>query len=163
MYKVSEIAEMLSVEKVKIFEALIVHDEVLNPYVIKERHLSYLTDDGVKELEKLIFGIEPEIEEVLDLEPDDEVYEVEVDHLDEFISKNENKKNDLKNEIIDLKRQINQLDKELRMKDEAIHQYQDIFEEDQNWIINIESKIEEERSLLQVEDKKSGFFNRLKK
>jgi len=165
MYKVSEIAEMLAVEKVKIFEALIVHDEILNPYVVKERHLSYLTDEGVKELEKIIFGIEPEIEESYQVIDEEEPIELENDHLDDFIKKNEEKKKDLKNQIIDLKRQINSLDKDLRMKDEAILHYQSIFEDDMKWILDIESKIQKEReSINQDQDeKKNGFFNRLMK
>lgn len=165
MYKVSEVAEMLAVEKVKIFEALIVHDEILNPYVVKERHLSYLTDDGVKELERIIFGIEPEIEETYQVEIEEEEIEVENDHLDDFIKKNEEKKKALKNQIIDLKRQINLLDKELRMKDEAILHYQSIFEDDMKWILDIESRIQKERESINIEvdDKKHGFFNRLMK
>jgi len=163
MYKISEVAEMLSIEKVKIFEALIVHDEVLSPFVIKERHLSYITEDGVKELERLVFGIVAEtedeyIEETVSVEVNDEV-----DHLDEFIDKTIRKKEILKNEIIDLKRQINILDKELRMKDEAIQHYQNIFEDDINWMMSIDKKIEEEISSLKVEEKKPGFFNKLMK
>lgn len=163
MYKVSEIAEMLAVEKVKIFEALIVHDEILNPYVVKERHLSYLTDEGVKALEKIIFGIEPEIEESYQEVLVEELIETETDHLDDFILKNENKKKALKNQIIELKREINILDKDLRMKDQAILHYQNIFEEDMKWIMDIENKIQLVRESLDHDDKKNGFFNRLKK
>lgn len=166
MYKVSEVAEMLAIEKVKIFEALIVHDEVLSPHVVKERHLSYITEDGVKELERLIFGIEPELEEkiIVEVQEDDET--LDNDYLDEYINRNSQKKDELKKEIIDLKRQINLLDKELRMKDEAILHYQNIFEEDLKWILDIETKIQHERSLLKaepVEEKKNGFFGLLKK
>jgi hypothetical protein len=93
----------------------------------------------------------------------EEKCEAEVDHLDEFILKIEKKKEDSKNEIIELKRQINLLDKELRLKDEAILHYQDIFIEDQNWILDIESKIEKERNLLKMDDRKNGFFNRIRK
>jgi hypothetical protein len=86
-----------------------------------------------------------------------------MDRLDEFIQKSHEKKDLLKNEIIDLKRQVNMLDKELRMKDEAIIHYQGIFEEDMQWIMTIEKKIELEREKLKTDEKKSGFFNRLKK
>ncbi|MCH4891243.1 hypothetical protein EZV73_26975 [Acidaminobacter sp. JC074] len=163
MYKISEVAEMLSIEKVKIFEALIVHDEVLSPFVIKERHLSYITEDGVKELERLVFGIVAETEEEYIEESVAEEASEETDHLDEFIEKTIRKKEVLRNEIIDLKRQINMLDKELRMKDEAIQHYQNIFEDDINWMMSIDKKIEEEISTLKVEEKKSGFFNKLMK
>lgn len=163
MYKISEVAEMLSVEKVKIFETLIVHDEILSPYVVKERHLSYVTEDGVKELERIIFGREPIIEDVEVIDENIDDVEFEMDRLDEFIQKSHEKKDLLKNEIIDLKRQVNMLDKELRMKDEAIIHYQGIFEEDMQWIMTIEKKIELEREKLKTDEKKSGFFNRLKK
>lgn len=176
MYKISEVAEMLEIEKVKVFEALIVHDDVLSPFVIKERHLSYITEDGVKKLEKVLFGIEPEIEEDIiiveekekekdDEEDDDEIDIVfEEDHLDQFIKRNEDKKNQLRNEIIDLKRQINTLDKELRMKDDAIIHYLKLFSEDLKWI----NQLEEKNTLTKTEvsyeeEKKSSFFNRLKK
>jgi hypothetical protein len=49
------------------------------------------------------------------------------------------------------------------LKDEAILHYQDIFIEDQNWILDIESKIEKERNLLKMDDRKNGFFNRIRK
>lgn len=164
MYKVSEVAEMLAVEKVKIFEALIVHDHVLSPYVTKERHLSYFSEEGVKELEKILFGIEEELESNLPIEEVEYIVENEPDYLDDFINKNSLKKDQLRKEIIDLKREINSLDKELRLKDEAILHYQSIFEEDLNWINKIEKKIQFERQQLQeVEEKKSGFFNLLKK
>ncbi len=163
MYKISEVAEMLSIEKVKIFEALIVHDNILSPYVIKERHLSYITEDGVKELERIVFGTDPVIEETEIEENLEEIIDDETDHLDEFVEKSINKKELLKNEIIDLKRQINMLDKELRMKDDAIQHYQDIFQEDINWVMSINKKIEEETSQLKSDDKKSGFFNKLMK
>ena len=163
MYKISEVAEMLSIEKVKIFEALIVHDNILSPYVIKERHLSYITEDGVKELERIVFGIDPIIEEIEIEENLEEIVDDGTDHLDEFVEKSINKKELLKNEIIDLKRQINMLDKELRMKDDAIQHYQDIFQEDINWVMSIDKKIEQEVSQFKHEDRKSGFFNKLMK
>jgi len=164
MYKISEVAEMLAIEKVKIFEALIVHDEVLSPFVIKERHLSYITEDGIKKLEKLLFGIEPELEENIVIEEDEIEVIFEEDHLDQFVKRNEDKKNQLRNEIIDLKRQINILDKELRMKDDAILHYQNIFNDDLKWI----NQLEEKNALIKTEltyeeEKKNSFFNRLKK
>lgn len=163
MYKVSEVAEMLSIEKVKIFEALIIHDDVLSPYVIKKRHISFLTEDGVRKLEKIIYGtVEVKKEEVENVEPIEPIT-IEEDYLEESINKVNEKKDQLKNEIIDLKRQINNLDKELRMKDEAILHYQGIFEEDIQWILEIEKKIEEKRQLLTPNEKKSTFFSLLKK
>jgi len=164
MYKISEVAEMLAVEKVKIFEALIVHDEILSPYVIKERHLSYITEDGVKTLEKILFGIEPELETNIIVEETEIEVVFEEDHLDQFVRRNDEKKHIFKTEIVDLKRQINILDKEIRFKDEAIIRYQEIFSDDLNWM----AKFEEKSVLTKTEeiiepDKKNSFFNRLKK
>jgi len=164
MYKISEVAEMLAVEKVKIVEALIVHDEILSSYVTKERHLSYITDDGIKILEKVLFGIEPELEENIDVEDDEVEVVFEEDHLDQFVKRNEDKKDALKNEVIDLKRQINLLDKEIRLKDEAIIHYQEIFNDDLKWFIKLEEKNLLEKTEEPIElDKKNSFFNRLKK
>jgi len=137
----------------------------LSPFVIKERHLSYITEDGVKNLEKLLFGIEHELEEnniTVEEEEIDIIFEE--DHLDQFVKRNEDKKNHLRNEIIDLKRQINTLDKELRMKDDAIIHYQKLFSDDIKWI----NQLEEKNALTKIEfsyeeEKKSSFFNRLKK
>lgn len=163
MYKISEVSELLAIEKVKIFEALIVHDDILSPFVIKERHLSYITEEGVKKLEKLLFGLEPEKEENIVVEEEIEVI-FEEDHLDQFVKRNEDKKNQLRNEIIDLKRQINTLDNALRIKDDAIIHYQKLFSEDLKWI----NQLEEKNALTKTEfsyeeEKKSSFFNRLKK
>lgn len=167
MYKVSEVAEMLAVEKVKIFEALIVHDELLSPFVIKERHLSYITEDGVRTLEKILFGIEAELEDntiVEEVEIEVVFEEDHLDHLDQFIRRNDEKKNLYKNEIIDLKRQINILDKEMRLKDEAISRYQEIFSDDLKWMAKFEVKsVLTKTENVNEFEKKNSFFNRLKK
>lgn len=159
MYKVSEVAEMLSIEKVKIFEAMIVHAETLTPYTVKERHLSYISDDGVRVLEQLIFGtFQEEVEEVTS-EID---YVMEEDQLDQFIKRNEDKKSELQNDIIELKRVINLLDKELRKQGGAILNYQSIVGDDIKWLQELEEKLDLLRH--QVSDeKKSSFFDRLRK
>lgn len=164
MYKVSEVAEMLSVEKVKIFEALIVHGELLAPYVKKERHLSYINDIGVRKIEAIIFNknIVFEEEEVIEAIIEDEI--IENDQLDKIIEKHEKRKSDLKNEIIDLKRSVNILDKELRRKDEAILNYQVILKEDLLWLIKLESKIDIAREELNsITNRKSTFLEKFKR
>lgn len=161
MYKVSEVAEMLSIEKVKIFEVMIVHAETLAPYTQKERHLSYITEEGVRLIENIIYGNEEEIVETVE-EEDVLEYIMEEDQLDLFIKRNEEKKSQLKNEIIDLKRQINLLDKDMRSKSEAILNYQEIIAEDLVWLVKLEEKLDTYREI-DLEEKKTGFFNRLRK
>jgi hypothetical protein len=164
MYKVSEVAEMLSVEKVKIFEALILHDETLAPYITKERHLTYISEVGVRKLEQLLFNQsdEDEVECIEEIETDYNEM-VKEDHLDVFIKKNENKKLQLRNEIIDLKRHLSLLDKEIRIKDDAVMHYQEILKDDLSWIKKLEGQLEQLISNSVEENQKVGFFNKLKK
>lgn len=160
MFKVSEVAEMLSVETFKIFEALLVHDDVLEPYVTKERHLTYLSEVGVRKLEQILFGVIEMVPEVVP-EEEEEIVIVEQDHLDQFIEKNLSRKLELRNELVDLKRQLNILDKELRSKDDAIINYQRLLSEDLKWLSKLENEILNIK--VDTDDKKNGFFNRLMK
>lgn len=164
MFKVSEVAEMLSVEKIKIFEALILHDDTLAPYVTKERHLTYVSEVGVRKLEQLLFSNIPDaVVEVIEEEEKEYNQLTEDDRLEQFIIKNEQKKHELRNELIDLKRQVNVLDREIRMKEEAIQNYQNILNDDNRWMSKLEAQLE----ILREDDlndlPKNGFFNRLKK
>jgi len=166
MYKVSEVAEMLSVEKVKIFEALIVHDEILSPYVTKERHLSYISEVGVRKLEQLLFTgyiVEEEIIEEVEIEdPLEEVIEEEVpDQLDVFIEKAEAKKNDLRNEIVDIKRHLNSLDKDIKYKCEAVASNQLIFSDDLKYVHELMERIKQVS--YKKESTKQTFFSKMKK
>ncbi|MBN2797322.1 MAG: hypothetical protein JXR88_18060 [Clostridia bacterium] len=165
MFKVSEVAEMLSVEKVKIFEALLLHADTLEPYISKERHLTYLSEVGVRKLENILFSktisepivIEPETEALLEeIEPKD-------DHLDNYLKKHEQKRDDLRTEIVDLKRKLNHLDKELRQKDDAILNFQKIIQDDFGWMQKLDLKIHGLVSLIEEDEQKNSFFNRLKK
>ncbi len=175
MYKISEVAEMLSVEKVKIFEALIVHDEVLSPFVSKERHLSFISDEGVRKIERIIFNIPEPVEvEIVPIEAVQEEKdpikekesEIEVEMEEEAFDRKIRdcilKRESLKNEIVDLKRQVNTLDKDLRLKDEAVINYQKILSEDLIWLIKLEAKVDAFRtdflSTLEIDQKKSSFF-----
>ena len=165
MYKVSEVAEMLSVEKVKIFEALIVNDELLSPYVTKERHVSYISDDGVREIEKIIFDFYTPDEEIIEVNiNDDEDEVIDEDRIDKIIRVCNEKKKNLKNEIIDMKRQLNLLDNELRHKDDAIRNYQEILNEDLVWLIGLEAKVDTYRTDVKSEEdeeeKKTNFLSK---
>lgn len=164
MFKVSEVAEMLSVEKVRIFEALIVHDTLLSPYVTKQRHLSYISEVGVRKLEQLIFSknIEEELlmEDEIEIEIQDVVPEP-VDQLDQFIEKSELKKSELRNEIIDLKRTLSILDKDIKNKSELVTQYQMKLSKDLKLTHNLIIKIESEHKIKEVT--KQTFFSKIKK
>lgn len=177
MFKVSEVAEMLSVEKVKIFEALILHDTLLAPYVTKERHLSYISEVGVRKLEKILFSknldqaLEIELEEEAPLEThepqetpdkiDPLPQEKVVDQMDIFIEKTEEKKANLRNEIIELKRKISHLDKDIKMKSDSIDQFQNILSEDLKWTHDLMIKIE--LSMKEKEHVKQNFFSKMKR
>lgn len=164
MFKVSEVAEMLSVEKVKIFEALIVHDEQLVPFIKKERHLTYISENGVRALELLLFNKETIVDVIDDVEEMvGNEHVLHDDHMDKFIKKNSEKKNQLRNEIIDLKRKLNVIDKELRNQDDAILHYQEILTDDLTWLAKLEDKADQYRLSTDDDEKKNGFFNRLKK
>ena len=165
MYKVSEVAEMLSIGKIKIVEALILHDSELAPFITKERHLTYISDQGVRKLEMLLFSKHTETSIKEDLSTEDFSLENKSDSLDQlniFIEKNEEKKYELRNEIIDLKRKLSQLDKDIKYKAESIFQAQGILNEDIKWteslLASMNRNIDSEKSA-----GKASFFNKLKK
>lgn len=90
MYKVSEVAEMLSVGKIKIVEALILHDLELAPYITKERHLTYISDQGVRKLELILFSKAPETPDETEALSEGLVEDEKasnLDQLDKFIEK----------------------------------------------------------------------------
>ena len=164
MFKVSEVAEMLSVEKVKIFEALILHDEALSPYVTKERHLTYVSEVGVRKLEQVLFTSGPIEEEIIEEFEEEYIELSKDDQLDSYLKKQEEVKDSLRNELIELKRQLNLLDRELRLKDDAILNYQAIIKDDFSWMKKLDAKVAYLSNQHENDEiSKSGFFNRLMK
>ena len=165
MYKVSEVAEMLSIGKIKIVEALILHDIELAPFIKKERHLTYISDQGVRKLESLLFTKHPETRIEEESLTEDLLQDNDSDGLDQlnvFIEKNEEKKSELRNEIIDLKRKLSQLDKDIKYMAESIFQAQGILNEDIKWteslLASMNQNVDSQKNV-----GKASFFNKLKK
>ena len=61
MYKLSEVAKKLKVEKVLLFEMLLTKGEYLDKHIKKEHGVTYLSDKGIEIMGKIISGQEIEI------------------------------------------------------------------------------------------------------
>jgi len=66
MYKVSEVAELLGVSKVEVFEKLISYSDELKPYVRKQKGVTFIDESGVGLLRKLILGNQVQMEDVIE-------------------------------------------------------------------------------------------------
>lgn len=90
MYKIGEVANMLNVEKVVIFEKLISKSKEIEPYITKEKGITYFTEFGVTVMDALIYGrpipSEPNEEDDPEIEESSEASE------EEFISDDDIKK-----------------------------------------------------------------------
>lgn len=170
MYKVSEVAEMLSLEKNRISEILIVYSELLAQFVTNEKKVSYISENGVREIERIIINFSETTETIKEMSPDTITDEIsDKDDFDKTLETLLAKKSVLKNEIIDFRRQLNILDKEIRHRDDTIINYQNILNDDQLWLMKLEAKIEdvfqtESKELVVVEEfKKTNFFDKFRK
>lgn len=61
MYKLSDVAKKLNVEKVLLFEMLLTKGEYLEGNVVKKHGVTYLSEDGIEIIGKIIRGEEIEI------------------------------------------------------------------------------------------------------
>lgn len=145
MYKIGEVANMLNVEKVVIFEKLISKSKEIEPYITKEKGITYFSEFGVKVIDALIYGRPIPVEEKEEV-PTQELHE-EKDVIDEdfisdedIVSINEERKR-IKKEIMNSRNKLIELDGLHKQLDEAIRHYQISIKEDLDWIKVAESKV----------------------
>ncbi len=144
MYKISEVANMLNVEKVVIFEKLISKSKEIEPYITKEKGVTYFTDFGVEVMNALIYGGPMPIES--SDSHDDDNPEKEIILEDEFISDDDIKSiNDervrIKKEIMFCRNKLIELDGQHKQLDEALRHYQNMVKEDLDWMRIAEGKV----------------------
>lgn len=74
MYKLSDVAIKLNIEKVYLFELLMTRSEILNDHVLKEYGVTYITDKGIRIIDDIINGrdilVDP-VEEVISYDSED--------------------------------------------------------------------------------------------
>lgn len=68
MYKVKDAADQLGVSRVEIFEILLSRREEFNPYVVKNNSITYITDEGLEILKKVLFPPEEDEEIAVEIE-----------------------------------------------------------------------------------------------
>ncbi len=121
MYKIKEIADMLSVNQIKVVEAMVLYKDILEPYIIKEKRITFITEQGLKEFKKIIYK-----DSIDYLEAD-----YEIDDEDDLIFKNIWKKKELlKDEIEKVKKHISELDAIIINKSREIKNYHQSFADD---------------------------------
>ncbi|MGB3368148.1 MAG: hypothetical protein WBA54_11695 [Acidaminobacteraceae bacterium] len=89
MYKLSDVAKKLNVEKVLLFEMLLTKGEYLEGNVLKKHGVTYLNDDGIEIIGKIIRGEEIELS-LKDIDLDDELsLKNKIDEIESNIEVNE--------------------------------------------------------------------------
>ena len=114
MYKVSEVAELLGVEKTEIFEKMITHKSLLDPNILKVEGVTYFDGRGYEILKTL-----------LSKQQEDSNQNERYDNRPiKSLSKFEKERDILYDKIDILKNELFNLDSELELKDEMIIKYQ---------------------------------------
>ncbi len=112
MRMIGEVADLLGLETVKIFEKIILNKKVMAPFIQKDRGVTYISDEGIEQL-KVLFHL---IGEPKDSGKDDDQMEVGEHHLQEEILL-------LKEELEKKKKRVDTLDGEIERMDEMIGVY----------------------------------------
>ncbi|WP_281095082.1 hypothetical protein [Fusibacter bizertensis] len=119
MYKVSDVAELIGVEKTEIFEKMITHKALLDPNISKVDGVTYFDDRGFEILKTLFSKVNDEtVIEKSEIKPI------------KSVSKFEKERDILYDKVDILKNELFNLDSELELKDEMILKYQDKLIED---------------------------------
>lgn len=145
MYKISEVASMLNVEKVVIFEKLISKAKEIEPYISKEKGITYFSPFGVEVMNALIYGgpmpVEEETDQAIltnesqaDVEDDDYISTEDIQRINEERAR-------IKKEIMVCRNKLIELDGQHKQIDEVLKHYQEMMKEDFDWIRIAESKM----------------------
>ncbi len=122
MYKVSEVAEVIGVEKTEIFEKMITHKTLMDPNIHKKDGVTYFDERGL-EILKTLFSKD------ISSSPsdfDNFKFEQQNDSIKKNrpLSKFERDRKILIDKMDILKNELMNLDMELKLKDEMILKYQ---------------------------------------
>lgn len=119
MYKVSDVAELIGVEKTEIFEKMITHKALLDLNISKIDGVTYFDERGF-EILRTLFSKNEEIPQA---------EKIEVKPI-KSISKFEKERDILYDKVEILKNELYNLDSELELKDEMIQKFQEKLLED---------------------------------
>lgn len=128
MYKVSEVAEVIGVEKTEIFEKMITHKTLMDPNIHKKDGVTYFDERGL-EILKTLFSKDISNSAV-------EFDGLNIEQLNDSVKKNrplskfERDRKILIDKMDILKNELINLDTELKLKDEMILKYQVKINED---------------------------------
>lgn len=120
MYKVSEAADIIGVEKVEIFEKMITHKALLDPNISKQDGVTYFDERGLEILKTLFHT---------NLEQNQDSVSEDMDYIKEAkpnkIKSRQDKEYDiLKRKLEIITDELMNLDQELEVKDELVAKYQ---------------------------------------
>jgi hypothetical protein len=119
VYKVSDVAELIGVEKTEIFEKMITHKALLDLNISKIDGVTYFDERGF-EILRTLFSKNEEIPQA---------EKIEVKPI-KSISKFEKERDILYDKVEILKNELYNLDSELELKDEMIQKFQEKLLED---------------------------------
>lgn len=120
MYKVSELADLIGVEKTEIFEKMITHKSLLDPNISKVDGVTYFDERGYEILRTLFSKKHDDVSSI---------ERVESKPL-KSVSKFDKEKDILYDKIEILKNELFNLDSELELKDDMILKFQIKLNED---------------------------------
>ncbi len=129
MYRVSELADLIGVEKTEIFEKMITHKSLLDPNISKVDGVTYFDERGYEILRTLFSKKQEELNPIerLDSKPL------------KSVSKFEKEKDILYDKIEILKNELINLDSELELKDDMILKFQIKLNEDFEALTRLQS------------------------
>lgn len=133
MYKISEVAELLAVEKTDIFAKLISHKSLLDPNIKKVDGVTYFDQRGVEILKTLLSKTNVTVDDsYVDSEPEDEDVHLNQTETSKpyTMSKFEKDRRILLDQIDILHKEMQKLDDEIALKDNLILGYQIKLDED---------------------------------
>lgn len=131
MYKVSEIADLIGIEKTEVFEKLITHKSLLDPNIVKVDGVTYFDERGYEILRTLFSKSRDE-------NNNSEKYDVKPT---KSLSKFDREREILYDKIEILRNEIANLDSELELKDEMILKFHFKMNEDLESIIKLQNQI----------------------
>lgn len=138
VYKISEAAELIGVEKVEIFEKMITHKAILDPNIKKIEGVTYFEEHGIAILKTLFFGTQNGEDKLTEEGVETHVQEKRVVKVR---SKFERERDILYDKILILKHELVNLDDELTMKDDMLLSYQKKLIEDLDAISKLQTAL----------------------
>ncbi|GAU75778.1 hypothetical protein [Fusibacter sp. 3D3] len=120
MYKVSEAADIIGVEKVEIFEKMITHKALLDPNISKQDGVTYFDERGL-EILKTLFHTSLDLNQSSTSDDMDHIKDVKQNKIK---SRQDKEYDILRRKLEIITDELTNLDQELEIKDELMAKYQ---------------------------------------